>query len=226
MAEPDACARLLTDAERVTGLSIAVHDRTGCFQSRGLGSRYAHRHAFCQAGRYSLAGYDRRCREHCWQEQNRRAAETGEPFVHSCWKGGAEACAPVFRDGVHLLTLFGGVLAAAAQPPAGLEAPARRAWRILPPPDPARLAAVAQVLAAVGQGMLALLDEERRRGAGSRREAIERFIAAELHRPLTVAQLGRHLGLSPSRTAHVVTALFGAPVFALVAWRAARSWRS
>jgi AraC-like DNA-binding protein len=216
MAEPDACARLLTDAERVTGLSIAVHDRTGCFQSHGLGSRYAHRHAFCQAGRYSLAGYDRRCREHCWQEQNRRAAETGEPFVHSCWKGGAEACAPVFRDGVHLLTLFGGVLAAAAQPPAGLEAPARRAWRTLPPPDPARLAAVAQVLAAVGQGMLALLDEERRRGAGSRREAIERFIAAELHRPLTVAQLGRHLGLSPSRTAHVVTALFGKPFIALL----------
>ncbi len=219
MAEPASIARLgrlLADAERVTGLSIAVHDRTGAFQSLGLGARHGHLHAFCLLGRGSLPGFDRRCQEHCWQAQNRRAAEGGEPFVHSCWKGGSEACAPVFRDGVHLLTLFGGVLAAGTEPPIGLEAPARRAWKTLPPPDPARLAAVAQVLAAIGQGMLALLDEDRRHGADSRRETIERYIAAELHRPLTVAQLGRHLGLSPSRTAHVVSGLFGTSFIALL----------
>ncbi len=200
---------LLDDAQRVAGLSVTVHDRTGTLAGYLPGRWYSHRHPFCLAGRDTCPGFEGRCQEHCWQAMNRRAAAAGEPFVHSCWKGGAEACAPVLRDGVHQLTIFGGILAAEPRPPAGLEPVAARAWRTLAASDPVRLLAAARVLAAVGQGLLALLDERRRLDAGSRRAAVERFIEVGLHRPLALAELGRHLGLSVSRAAHVVRDQFG-----------------
>ncbi len=123
---------------------------------------------------------------------------------------------PVLREGVHHLTLFAGVLRAGAAPPAGLDPSAVRAWRTLPPADPARLADVGQVLATLGLGILALMDAQRRYGVGTRTAAIEAYIDGELHRRPTVAGLAERLGLSSSRTAHLVTAQFGMSFGALL----------
>jgi AraC-like DNA-binding protein len=205
----DALAGLLASAERVIGLTVVVHDHSGILIGVPLQGRHFHRGSFCQAGRDATPSYDRRCQAHCRYGIPVEAARVGAPFVHCCWKGGAEACVPVMREGVHHLTLFAGVLRAGAVPPPGLGASAVRAWRTLPPADPDRLADVGQVLATLGLGILALMDAQRRHGAGTRTAAIEAYIEGDLHRRPTVAGLAGHFGLSPSRTAHLVTAQFG-----------------
>jgi AraC-like DNA-binding protein len=201
--------RLLSGTEQVTGLHVTVHDRSGSLAGHLEHSWYMHRNPACRAGRDGTTGFDERCRDHCWMAMNRRAAESAEPFVHTCWKGFAEACAPVFRDGVHRLTLFGGATAAAATPPPGLEAVAVRAWRTLPPPDPARLLAVARLLVAVGHGLLAEAETTCHPAGDARRAVIAGYVEAELYGPASIAGLARHLELSPSRAAHVVRDLFG-----------------
>lgn len=201
-------ARLLADAERITGLTVTVHDRTGDFAGR-IGESFHHRHWHCEAGRNASSGGGQRCLAHCYRLVNARAAVPGcEPFVHSCWKGCSEATAPVQRDGVHRLTLFGGATRSEATPPAGLAPEAGRTWRQLPPADPERLAAAASMLAAVGQAMLAMLDA-RTGQEGGRRSEIDRLIEARLHQSIGPAEVGCHLGLSPSRAAHVVAQLYG-----------------
>ena len=59
--------RLLADAERVTGLTIVVHDRTGAFANT-LGQFHYHRHRFCAAGRSDAPGYGGRCLAHCYHQ--------------------------------------------------------------------------------------------------------------------------------------------------------------
>lgn len=211
--------RLLADAERVTGLRVTVHDRTDAFSGLLESDRYAHQHPFCRAGRGDDPSTDQRCQAHCRYAMNARAADPAtDPFVHACWKGGSEACAPVHREGVHRLTLFGGALRAGTEPPPGVGPEARRAWRQLPPPDPARLAAAAGVLVAVGHGMLAVLDLAAADG-GTRRAVIDRLVEANLERGLAPAELGRHLGLSPSRAAHAVAEIYGEPLGELMRQR-------
>lgn len=217
---------LIATTERLTGLHITVHESPGVVENVPLKGRHGHLSPFCQAGRATIPGYDQRCQEHCRYALKERAAEARDAFVHTCWKGGAEACAPVFRDDLHHLSVFGGITQAACEPPADLDPVALRAWRALPPPDPERLAAVAPILIAVGHGILALVDEARRSGADSRRALIERFIDNRLHQPVTIDHLATHLDLSPSRTAHVVREQCGTSFGAcLLARRLARAKR-
>lgn len=201
---PRRIAALIAQAERVSGLTLTVHDTEATADHIPLRSRHGHTHRFCETGRATHPGYDRRCQEHCRYGLKRRAAANPEAFVHTCWKGGAEACAPVHRDGVHQLTVFGGITRAATTPPADLEPAARRAWQALPSADPQQLAAIAPLLVAVGHGILALVDEARRNDRDSRQAVIERCVEAHLHEPLDIGFLAAQLGLSASRTAHLV----------------------
>ncbi len=199
--------RLHRDAERITGLTIVVHDRTGSFIDL-IKEFKGHRHWFCLAGKREHPDYDHRCQAHCRFAMNARAAAAdAEPFVHDCWKGGSEAVAPIHRRGVHMLTLFGGPLRSGPHPPSGVIPEINRVWRQLPPADPDRLLAVSSVLVAVGHAMLELLNA-RAEGSG-RKAAIERLIERRMHEHLGSEDLGRHLGLSPSRAVHVVAELYG-----------------
>lgn len=207
MALSSEVVRLISDAERITGLTIVVHDRIGAFADRIAGFHW-HRHWFCVAGKSEHPGYGDRCQAHCRYAVNARlAAEGSAPFVHQCWKGGCEAVAPVHRDGVHALTLFGGIQRIGSAPPAGLIPTCQKAWRQLPPADLQRLEAAATVLGAVGRSLLALLSDPV--GVGGRRDRIERCIADNLQREVTPDLLARALDLSPSRAAHVVAELYG-----------------
>jgi AraC-like DNA-binding protein len=196
---------LIAQVERVSGLTLTVHDTEATADQIPLRSRHGHTHHFCEQGRATHPGYDRRCQEHCRYGLKKRAATSPQAFVHTCWKGGAEACAPVYRDGSHQLTVFGGITRAGAEPPADLAPAARRAWQALPSADPQRLTAIAPLLVAVGHGILALVDEARRSGGDSRKVVIEHCVETHLHAPLTIAILATQLGLSASRTAHLVS---------------------
>ena len=202
--------RLLGDTEELLGVRIAVHDHLGVLEQTPLRYRHFHRHDFCQAGRYVQPSFDRSCQEHCRHRLPAELGRSAEPMVHTCWKGGAEACVAVHRDGVHALTLFAGVRRAGASPPAGLPALAVRAWRTLPPPDPALLARIGRVLQALGHAILAEVAADRA-PLGSRRSAIEACLELGVERPLAMAEVARRLGLSASRAAHLVTSLFGKP---------------
>jgi AraC-like DNA-binding protein len=123
--------------------------------------------------------------------------------------------APIVRGDEHRLTLFGGPARSGPIPPEDLVPEARHAWRQLPLPDPARLAAAANLLTALGQALLVLLDGQIAAGGG-RKAAIDRLIEARMHAELGPAEIGpaeigQALGLSPSRAAHVVTGLYGMP---------------
>ena len=199
---------LLAAAERTTGLIITVHDRTGVFAGL-IPAHTAHRHWYCGVGKTQNPEYRHRCHAHCRFSVNGRAADPAcKPFVHSCWKGVSEATAAVHRDGTHLLTLFGGAARSGKAPPAGLAPEVNRAWRQLPPADDERLADAATVLQAIGQRMLALLDAHAV-GAGGRRGIVDRLIEERMHQDLALETVGRHLRLSSSRAAHVVSELYG-----------------
>ena len=214
MESPDLrqrIAQLFQDAEQLTGLLITVHDRDGSLTGQPLDyRRFTHQHPVCTAGRGTVPGYDARCQAHCRHGLNAQAGAVGaEVFVHRCWKGVAEVCVPIHRAGAHRLTLFAGAARAGEQPPPELTLEARRAWRLLPDIAEDRLLLAGRVLAAVGQGLLTLLDEHVSQGGGTRKAAIDRFIEAELHRPLAPADLGGLLGVSPSRAAHIVVEVYG-----------------
>lgn len=211
MDDPSLEARvqgLLADAERLTGLAITVHDRGRLFAGE-LGKRSEHGHWYCSLQRNGVAVHGRRCMAHCQHAVNLRAGDPGcGSFVHACWKGCSEAVAPVHRGGAHALTVFGGSARSGPAPPPDLAPALVRAWRRLPEPDPQRLAAAGSVLAALGHGLLALLDA-RPVPQGGRRGRIDRLIESRLHEDLGPAAVGRELGLSPSRAAHVVAELYG-----------------
>lgn len=199
---------LLADAERLTGLTITVHDRGHVFAGE-LGLKNSHRHWYCALQRIQPVVHGQRCLAHCQVAINARAREAGcQPFVHTCWKGCSEAVAPVQRGGSHLLTVFAGSTRSGVEPPSGLAPGIAPAWRRLPDPDPQRLLALGSVLAAIGHGLLALLDAQPVPHDG-RRGRIDRLIEQRMHEELGPAEVGRELALSPSRAAHVVAELYG-----------------
>jgi AraC-like DNA-binding protein len=199
---------LLADAERLTGLTITVHDRGRVFAGE-LGLKNGHAHWYCALQRNLPAIHGHRCMAHCQRAINARAQEPGcVPFVHSCWKGCSEAVAPVQRGGGHVLTVFGGSTRAGSEPPAGLASEIARAWRRLPEPDPQRMTAAGSVLTALGHGLLALLDAQPVH-QDSRRGRIDRLIESRMHEDLGPEVVGLELGLSPSRAAHVVAEIYG-----------------
>lgn len=203
-------AGLLDSAERILGLTVVVHDHAGLLVDMAIPDRHFHRHIFCREGRTDGSAHDRRCQEHCRHAIPGRLAEAGIPMVHTCWKGGSEACAAVLREGVPVFTLFAGVARSGPAPPAGLDPGSRRVWRSLPVADPARLQDAALILQALGRSMLAEIAAAG--GAqGTRRAVVERCLADGVHGGMDIAEVARRLGVTPSRAAHIVAAQCGAP---------------
>lgn len=202
---------LLSSAESILGLTVVVHDHAGLLLHVPMKDRHFHRNPFCQAGRDEQPSFERRCQEHCRYGMPAALAQDGQPMVHSCWKGGAEACVAVHRAGIHALTLFAGVRRAAPTPPADLEPLAVRAWRALPSSDPEGLLKVGRVLKALGQSILAEVDAALAAGTGSRQAVVEACLEAGLASAVGLEEVARRLDVSPSRAAHLVTELFGRP---------------
>ena len=197
--------------ERLLGIGLTVHDLAGVFcDSHGqplLGpQRQSHKpRAVCRLG------FSRRCREHCRGTVNQRAARESRPFTSECWKQVTEIVVPIFRGGTHVATLFAGSWRDDRPRPSAPPLPVRMvdAWHELPVLEPEHAQALMSVLAPFGHGLLDLLDENNDVQGETRYTRIRAFLRHRAHEAIRLNDLAADLGLSPSRTSHVVKELFG-----------------
>lgn len=208
--------RAIRACEKLLDVSITTVDRGGVFHSpEGLAllgyERQSHKkNPVCAHG-----FTDEACVGHCRHEINALGEEQCEPFVHTCWKGVQEVVVPLVRNGVHFGSLFAGIwrrsgttqpLAAERLPPAAIAA-----YQALPEFDEVRAQHLGDLLAIFAQGLLDELDQVVITDARpeSRKAEIRRYVRYHAAQPITLADLARDLHLSPSRTSHAVTDLFG-----------------
>lgn len=203
----------LQETELMLAVRFTLHDLSGFFvdaRGRSLLGRWrgSHRRARCCA-----AGYTKHCLAHCYRTVNRRAGESGRPFVHHCWKGIAELVIPLRREGVHVGTLFAGQWRVDRERAAalGAEAVARREIRRLPWVQAMQRRRLATVLETWAAGLLEQAAGLRRpQGAmTSRKEAVYRYLELHAAEPIGLDDLARFIKLSPSRTSHLVRELTG-----------------
>jgi AraC-like DNA-binding protein len=220
MRSADHFERLLTDAERLLGVTITIHDRALIFRDTEGAPllpfhRRSHTHRYCALGRYREAAFDGNCVAHCRDVVNARVFAKREPCVHLCWKGAQEVAIPVMRGEIHLATIFAGPF----RHPKGLGAPRAgvlpddvvAAYQTLPVSEAKDLEAMGRILTTLGQGLLNHLDDLHllQESDGTRRTDIRRFISYRSHQPIGLDDLARELGLSLSRASHLVQEIFG-----------------
>ena len=209
--------------ERLHGLLVTVHDLGHGLAPFLLPERGRHRHPMCVAFRdgghfHACTGFDVvRLRQ---EAEFHRAGR-----LHRCPAGLVEWVVPVFGATGLRFVLFAGVVAED-----GLEgllgASARLVERspVKPPViDPGRAEAVLEALnqlaarlaawsadGATGQLPAAPAASAQAPALDRRRGQVRRYIYEYYAEPLAVADLARHLGLSPSRTRAVVAEACGA----------------
>jgi AraC-like DNA-binding protein len=215
LPRPDLDATLAA-AETALGVIITVRDLTGWL--RGADGqpllpiiRNSHQRQAVCAGGFAAA-----CIAHCRQATTSALrGGDGGPCHHSCWKGVREVVVPVVRGSTLHGYLFAGAWRVPGVAPEGVWA---GEWRRLPVWSPSRAGEVAAVLALLADGMWVAAEHLRAAppapGPAGR---IRAYVAANLGRSLGRAGLARELGLSSSRTSHVVNEACGCSLQELVA---------
>ncbi|MEK7411706.1 MAG: helix-turn-helix transcriptional regulator [Planctomycetota bacterium] len=208
---------LLTDAERVLGISLVLIDHRDALRYPGgtrplLGQRQSHqRNAVCRIG------FSPRCVAHCRHAMHERGAAASAPFVHTCWKGISEVAVPLHWHGVFIGNLYAGSWRGGVPP--RLPADFATAWRTLGELDPEYARRLGALLAVFAQGWMEHLDRATPLGArvGGREAEIRQILREQIGQHLSLALLARRLGLSASRTRHLVRDIFGRSFRALLA---------
>ncbi|MFW5857954.1 MAG: helix-turn-helix domain-containing protein [Planctomycetota bacterium] len=191
----DRFEELLDRTGRVLGLRVAFHDRL----HRGLPHRrLQHADPACLAVR---ARHQDACAAFCGGEVHEAVAGCPGGRVHTCPFGHTEAVAPVLEDGLAAGILYAGPCwtGAGAPPRAGL----------VRAPDADWLADRLAVLRGVAREVGAVLRGETDAAPSTRRARILQVIRARLATRVRLADVAGALHLSPSRTGHVVRAIFG-----------------
>lgn len=207
-----AVEAVLAAVEARFPVRVTIHDRSGVLHDSAGRSlfntdRTSHQHPFCRAGRNSSNTYNA-CLAHCQDAVNARAGEQAQAFVHHCWKGGSEVVVPLWRHGVHLATLFAGVLRGEHTPPAQWQ----RFVNDLQQMEGDGLIDLAAALTAAGDALLATIERLKAcEGEGTRAGLIRRFLHYHAHRDICLADLAHHLGLSPWHCSRVVARTLGKP---------------
>ncbi len=192
-------------------VNVTIHDLAGIFVGDGGRSVLDHWRGSHRRYRCCAVGYSKRCLEHCYRAINKRSTTTRKAFVHTCWKGIVEVVVPLWRDDVHVGSLFAGQW----QAPRSVSRARLESYvadlRRLPAVDTARLRLLQVGLQTMASGLLAQVDEGHRLGrpSASRKEAIRRYIELHAARPIGLNDLAGALHLSASRTSHLVSTLMG-----------------
>ena len=187
---------LFDGAESVTGLRLCLHDRLG---RTGLPPRFrVHSHPACVAAK---AKDEPACVQFDVRETGRALAGAAAGRIQTCPLGHAEAVVPVFCEGLQAGVLFAGPCwtGKGAPPHAALIRPAGPGWL------PDRHVMLRAVATELGR----LLSGRQDPTPASRRQRILTFLHDRLAEPVTLGELAVAVGLSPSRTGHLVRELFG-----------------
>ena len=195
-------------------LHITVHDHIGALQlSDGNMLRIMgnlHRSDYCS---YCRKNSSKSCLQHCRWEAMRQAAEAGMPLIGRCYAGVVEVVMPLFRQGVHAATIYGGSFRDANFAiPASWNSVKRNLYNDLPLWHRSYLPTIVRALEMLGSAILSFAENERNTpdAGNSRREIIEDFLRRKLsHRDFSLSDLADKLNLSLSRTSHILQEEFG-----------------
>lgn len=189
---------LLTRSSRALGLRLCYHDRINQTGGTLSGSWRSHSNPCCRAVKLK---HESRCVAYDAGEVHRALAGMPEGRIHTCPSGMTEMAVPVISGGVYAGVLFAG-----------------QCWRGRgAPPHPAMITVRdgnwlhdrLVLIRGVASQFAAIIAGPAKLPEGDRRQSINNFIRARLSGPLYLADLARHLSLSPSRARHVVTELYG-----------------
>ena len=206
---PDA----VENFERMTGVSLTIHDVQGIhpprWRHRQMPNRHLHCAAYCMEGRFEHPVWNNRCTEDCLKAVHAQVRRSAAPFCKSCWKGVLELVVPIERESRVVLVLYAGPFrkkgAELPECTGRLTGKCLKLFRDLPEWSEEKAAELTAVLRLFGQGLLEQLGEMTdQESSGTREQIIKRFIIDNSHRQVTLAELAERLHLSLSRAGHAV----------------------
>lgn len=206
---PDA----VENFERMTGVSLTIHDVQGIhpprWRHRQMPNRHLHCAAYCMEGRFEHPVWNNRCTEDCLKAVHAQVRRSAAPFCKSCWKGVLELVVPIERESRVVLVLYAGPFrkkgAELPECTGRLTGKCLKLFRELPEWSVEKAEELTAVLRLFGQGLLEQLGEMTdQESSGTREQIIKRFIIDNSHRQLTLGELAEILHLSLSRAGHAV----------------------
>lgn len=201
----------LRAAEQALGVIITVRDLTGWLRRPDGTSLLDAEWNSHRRQDVCRTGFAPACVQHCRHDCNQTLRQSGAMHATRCWKNVREVLTPVVQNGSLQGYLFAGAWRD-GQEPQGSWA---EAWRRLPVWDEAEAGRIGSVLSLVADGLWCLAERGRATPLPSDRTGrIRSFIRSNPGRGRI--GLARHLGLSPSRTSHLVQELCGSSLQELV----------
>ncbi|MBQ6471847.1 MAG: helix-turn-helix domain-containing protein [Victivallales bacterium] len=202
-------ATLWEAVEEQNAVRITLHDHTGCLMlfdgnmMRENGN--IHQCEYCRFNRKHRLDS---CINHCHWRVMREAARIAGPFVHHCHAGAVELVLPVMVRNQHLATVFAGTFRdAAVAPPPSWSATQRELYLSLSLWRQEAMPTLLRTLQMFSAAALAFVGEERFHALKEhgRRSEIEEFFQHNVAvKGIGLNDLAAHLGLSPSRTSHLL----------------------
>ncbi|PCJ58158.1 MAG: hypothetical protein COA79_14155 [Planctomycetota bacterium] len=206
-ANSRSLSEMLKAVESQLKISLTIHDPLGIFHTSGLiYDWFRHSHELCD---YKRKGeWDKRCRQTCLYDANKRAIENPTSFIKHCWKDLDEIVIPIYKEEQFQFILFAGIFKTSGSA-TYFEGSTLETYNQLNICDVEKGVELTRVLMSLGQGILSFLDNYYFSNLGDDRKIIvERFIYNHVGTKISLEKLAKHLHLSSSRTSHLVTSLF------------------
>lgn len=206
---------LISDAEKMLGLYINIHDRMGIFRNANgepLSFPRIHSCPYCQAGRSSMSTWEANCQRDCHMQSDKKSISEQEVFTKSCWKGVFDIVVPLI-DGTNVPVVIYGSGFKSKIPDKTLlsEKYLLMHRKLRDIPDEETINRYTRTLWQLGQSLLNYFKSinSPETELFGRKGNISRFIQQNAHRDIKLKDLAGELCLSPSRTRHLVIELFG-----------------
>lgn len=203
---------LVASVEATLGVTITVRDLTGWLRGPDGYSLLDPKRNSHQRQDVCRQGFAPACIQHCRHACTAVLRAEGRAHSTRCWKHVREVLVPVIRNGNLHGYLFAGAWRDGAEP----VGPWRTAWRRLPAWDAALTERTAALLGLLADGLWTRAEMARAAPPPPDRGGrIRAFLRA--HPGAGRDGLARHLGISPSRTSHVVQEACGCSLRTLIA---------
>ena len=195
-------------------VQITIHDHTGALILSDGGMLYPHgnlhRSKYCAFNRKRNL---KLCTDHCHWAVMREAARLGKPFISRCHAGAVELILPLMRNSEHIATIFAGTFRERdLELPASWSKEQKNLYQSI---NVWQQSAVPSLLTRLEQfGAAALIFAENERFTAQKQtdrnsEIREFFLRSAVSPEISLEDLAEHLGLSLSRTSHVLKEEFG-----------------
>ncbi len=213
----------LQKIEQEFGVFLTVHDLRGRLHygdgSPLLPGRNIHQHVCCMRMRDDIPNWNTNCGEDCFRQTEETANILQKPFLKSCWKGIVELVVPIFVREQHMITILAGTFRHPDGIPEHADLPQwlHDEYAKLPLFDLEKIENLSYVLRLIGNGMITWKENAlARKELTGRKLQIYQFIEDHAHEDISLADLSRAIGLSSSRTRHLVKELTNRPFKSLI----------